>query len=224
MLETIVPRWTGTAIVAATGPSLTEEVAEICNGYNVVAVNDAYKLIPFAPVLYACDAAWWRHHKTCPGFTGEKWSTHDDRGNKKIDVAEAYGVHLVQGRKGGGFSTNPAFIHYGSNSGFQATNLAILFGATRIVLVGFDMRSVGGRQHFFGTHPTPLRQASSYSVFVRAFNEASHNMPPGVQIINATPDSALKCFPFVPLQEALYGLDRGTPSRAPEIRPDLQIA
>lgn len=206
MLETIVPRWAGTVIVAATGPSLTPEVAEICKDHGaIIAVNDAYKLLPDAPVLYACDNAWWRVHKGCPDFKGEKWSTHNPKGNDKLQVAKLYGLRLIAGRRGPGFSSDPSVIYYGDNSGFQAVNLAIHFGAKRIVLVGFDMRQVGSQQHFFGSHPHPLRRSSSYSVFVKAFHNASAAVPNGAKIINATPGSALKSFPFMSLQEALDG-------------------
>jgi hypothetical protein len=40
--------------------------------------------------------------------------------------------------------------------------LAFLFGAARIVLVGYDMREVDGRRHFFGSHPRPLRDGGSF--------------------------------------------------------------
>jgi hypothetical protein len=206
MLETIARRWSNTVIVAATGPSLTEDVAELCRDHRaIIAVNDAYKRLPFAPVMYACDAAWWRAHKGCPDFRGEKWSTHNPSGNDKREAARLYGVRLVAGKKAAGFSTDPAVIHYGNNSGFQAVNLAILFGAKRVVLVGFNMRREGNQEHFFGSHPAPLRRASSFGQFIAAFNEAAKQMPRGVEIINATSGSALGCFPYMPLQEALDG-------------------
>jgi hypothetical protein len=67
MLSPIEPRWRGaTCIVAATGPSFTAEVAEACRGYPTIAVNDAYRLFPWADILYASDGAW---------FAGERWSS-----------------------------------------------------------------------------------------------------------------------------------------------------
>lgn len=200
-IETIERRWPGaTVVVAAPGPSLTAAVAEQCRGYRTIAVQDAYKLLPWADVLFGCDASWWRVHKGCPCFAGEKWSSHGSPShNDKRTVADEYGVHLVQGVGRDGFSTDPARVHYGSNSGFQAVNLAILFGARRIVLVGFDMRLVGGKRHFFGDHPRPLKNRNDYRAFVRAFEKAARTVPAGVEILNATPGSAMKCFPMVDL-------------------------
>jgi len=203
LTEIINPRWTGLAIVAATGPSLTADIAEQLRGYNVIAVNDAYKLLPFAPVMYSCDVAWWKHHAGCMGFAGEKWSSHGLNANDKSQIAPKYGLRLVNGIYSKGFSLKNSTIHYGSNSGFQATNLAILFGATLIALVGFDMKIVGGKQHFFGAHPAPLNRVTAFGRFIEAFKIAAKHMPPGVQIVNCTPDSALTCFPYRDLKEVL---------------------
>lgn len=191
--------------MAATGPSLTQEVAERCRGFRVLAVNDAYRLMPFAEVLYCCDEEWWKVHNGCPRFIGEKWSSHSVRPgpeNDKISAAEKYGLRLVAGRDGEGFSFDPGVIHYGSNSGFQAINLALLMGARRILLVGFDMHSRNGR-HFFGDHPEPLSNALRLEGLVPYFQRAAELLPPSIEIVNCTPGSALDCFPMATLEEAL---------------------
>ena len=195
-------RWSQ-CIVAATGPSLTAQVAEQCVGQHVVAVNDAYRLLPWAEVLYACDPDWWDVHHGCPGFAGEKWSSHDPgNNNDKLAIATRYGLRLVGGRDGEGFSLDPSVINYGSNSGFQAINLAILMGAKRILLVGFDMHTRGPR-HFFGDHPEPLSNYMKFETLVPFFSRAAKLLPPSIEIVNCTPGSALDCFPMMALEEAL---------------------
>lgn len=186
--------------MAAPGPSLTDSVVREVreSRLRTIAVQDAYRVMPWADALYACNPSWWRVHRDCNGFAGEKWSTHEDGAihlNDKTDAARAWGVKLVGGRDGQGFSLDPGVIHYGSNSGFQAINLAILKGCTRIVLIGFDMRRVDGRSHFFGEHPDDLRRDTDYSAFIRPFELAAKALPPHIEILNATPGSALKCFP-----------------------------
>jgi len=204
--ETVVRRWHGdeTIVVAATGPSLTPDVAQAVAGYPVVAVSDAWRLIPEAAILYSCDAAWWRVHDGCRTFAGERWSCHggNDR-NDKAPIARDYGVRLVAGALGDTFSTDPTRIHFGNNSGFQAINLALLMGARRLVLVGFDMRVVDSKRHFFGDHPRPLSNAIDYRYFAPQFLAAARALAPDVTILNATPDSALKAWPIVPLGDAL---------------------
>lgn len=203
-LERAERRWSGRCIVAASGPSLTPEVAEMCRGERVIAVNDAYRLLPFADVLYACDAAWWDHHAGCRDFAGERWTSHSlSPKNDKTKAADRLDLRVIEGREAAGFSTDPARIHYASNSGFQATNLAILFGADPIILVGFDMRRIDGKSHFFGSHKAPLRESSQYGVWCSRFTTAAQMLGGSPTIINATPGSALKCFPMMPLPEAL---------------------
>lgn len=196
---TIEPRggWQS-CIVAATGPSLTPAVAAACHG-TVIAVNDAYRLLSGADVLYACDAKWWDVHGGCRDFAGERWSSHEAGNNDKLACAERYGLSLVAGAADEGFSLSPERIHYGSNSGFQAINLAILFGATRIALVGFDMHTPAGRKHFFGDHPAGLVNNGNYERFIPAFERAAAKLPAHIRIINCTPGSALRCFPMADL-------------------------
>lgn len=213
-LEHITPNWSGDpCIVAAPGPSLSAAVVRrlrfACwlQGWRLIAVQDAYRVLPFASAVYGCNPSWWRLHGDCGGHRGELWSTHEAgpdaaHDNDKSD-ARQYGVHLVRGRIGDGFSTDPAVIHYGSNSGFQAINLAVLKGCKRIVLCGFDMRQVAGRSHFFGEHPPAFGSPTDYSQFLPAFERAAKQLPEGVEIINATPGSALRCFAMMTLDDAL---------------------
>jgi hypothetical protein len=208
--EAVPPMWRGeAAIVAAPGPSLTPASVEACRlahargTHRIVAVQDAYRLMPWSDILYGCDPSWWKLHTGCPSFAGEKWSTHEKDTNDKTEAAGLYGLRVVAGKQGHGFSMDPAVIHYGMNSGFQSVNLTILLGVVRVVLVGFDMRTSGGKRHFFGDHPRPLHNSGQYATFISNFDRAARMMHPGVSIVNATPGSALKCFPMVPLADAL---------------------
>ncbi len=199
----------------------------------MIAVNDAWRMNPWADALYACDNKWWSQHEGCPLFGGEKWSSHDPRDedspNWKLPsqkhpnfwpegMAARYGLRLVEGRRVTieecHFSTDPAFINYGDNSGFQAVNLALLWGCKTIVLIGFDMQSTGGKHHFFGDHPPGIGQANQppFSKMIRFFERASTRLPDGVRIINATPGSALQCFEIMELADALDLLDPIAPS------------
>lgn len=202
--EPIARRWAGLCIVAATGPSLTPEVAEICCGHRVIAVNDAYRLLPWADTLYGCDVAWWLHHKGCPEFAGEKViSVHDKRRTAVYSTAKRYGLSVVEGRAGEVFSLDQQRIHYGANGGFQAINLAILRGANPIALVGFDFRG----SHFFGDHPAPLKNSSPsrFASWLEIMREAARTLPADIHIINCTPGSAIDCFPRCDLKEVLDG-------------------
>lgn len=204
-LERAERRWSGRCIVAASGPSLTPPVADLCRGERVIAVNDAYRLLPFADVTYACDAAWWEVHRL-NALSGEKWTSHSlSPKNDKTAIADKFGLHVIAGEDREGFSLDPSKIFYSSNSGFQAVNLAILFGASTIVLVGFDMRAVDRRTHFFGEHKSPLRASAPFGQWIGKFAVAAKMLGGTPRIINCTPGSALRCFPMMPLAEALAG-------------------
>ena len=97
-------------------------------------------------------------------------------------------------------------LHFGGNSGYQAVNLAFLFGAAKIVLLGFDMQRTNNRPHFFGKHPyhedenTPTKAmlkdwAEKFKVLAKDL-EAEQ-----VKVINATRETALDCFERVPLEQ-----------------------
>lgn len=165
-------------------------------------MNDAFRLVPDADLLYACDARWWDHHGGVREFTGEKW-TQDKAGGETC--AARHGLNVVRSVNGAVPSFEPDHIAQGKNSGFQAVNLAALLGARRIVLVGFDMGlAEDGRRHFFGDHPGRMNQPSPYKSFIRAFDEAApHYAARGVEVLNASRRSALACFPRVPLESIL---------------------
>lgn len=214
MIESVEPRWAGQrCIVAATGPSLTTRIADLCRAahergsYKIVVVNDAYRLLPFADVLYACDAKWWDVHKGCPDFFGEKWSSHSDGVNNKTVAAKKHGLKLVAGKAADGFSTDPAVIHYGNLSGFQAINWALLAIGFHghVDLVGFDMHARTGR-HFFGDHPKPLDNSCKYDVWVPKFETAQKMLPKTVEIVNCTPGSAIGCFRMSTLEKEIAGI------------------
>src|SRR4051812_43958873 len=59
-----VPRsWEGqTCVILAGGPSLKNENLALLDAYHprVIAINDSWKLRPYASVLYFCDLEWWQ--------------------------------------------------------------------------------------------------------------------------------------------------------------------
>lgn len=208
-------------IVAASGPSLKQYVVQAVrmarwlDGWRVLVVNDAVRSMPWADALYAADMHWWQQYQGVPEFQGMRYTSHgldpqfcDDKVSQ-LDCPTK--LHAVWAHPGQAFSTDPHGIHYGDppHSGFQAVNLALLLGASRVVLVGFDYQFVGGESHFFGDHPPGLRQVEepSYREMARAFDHVHVTVP----ILNASPTSALDVFPQVRLDEALRRPDHRLP-------------
>lgn len=193
-----------TAVMFATGPSLTEEVIEEVRPYHVAGkvrafgCNDSYKLIDYLDVFYACDGAWWdKHPKVLETLPPEchVW-TQEQR------VAQALHFNYINGVHKPDLSKKPDLIHYGSNSGYQQLNIAYLYGIRKFLLVGYNMQKVEGKSHFFGDHPSGLSQHSPYDRFVQFF--ASIDSEIRSTVINCTPNSALKnTFKNQSLTEAL---------------------
>lgn len=103
-----------------------------------------------------------------------------------------------------GLSKDPKGVQTGKNSGYQALNIAVLAGARRVILLGYDCKvGEGGKVHWFGDHPikTP---PSVFQEMVRTFRTAVAPLKEaGVEVLNCTPGSAINAFPKVPLESAL---------------------
>lgn len=115
------------------------------------------------------------------------------------------GITQLKLHKIGGLCTTPGEINSGreSSSGFQAINLAYHLGATRIVLIGYDMRHHGKQAHFFGDHPKAANFSNGPPTrFIPTFQTIRPKQY-GLEIINATPGSLVTAFPFMSLDEAL---------------------
>lgn len=182
------------------GPSLTQEDVDAVRGHaRVIAINDAYRLAPWADVLYAADAKWIDWHGGVPSFAGPKYSI--EGGHVQATTRPDWTVLRNTGLLG--LETDPSGLRAGFNSGFQALNLAYHLGATRVLLLGYDMKvGVDGRDHWFGSHPDGI--LSPYLQMIAAFDSLVEPLKDaGVEVINCTPDSALKFFPNAHIHDAL---------------------
>jgi hypothetical protein len=190
----------GGIVVAATGPSITQEQCDavVAAGLPVMAVSDAYRLLPQANYLYSCDPQWWdKHWDKVKLHPATKYTQSDEAAAKYTDLLRITGDHKP------GFSTKQNLIHFGNNSGFQAMNLAYLMGYRRMLLLGFDMGpGAKGESHFFGDHPPGLCRASNHQSFISEFRKINCEKL-GLTIINASPRSYLDCFTKLPLEKAL---------------------
>lgn len=197
-----------TAVLFATGPSLTEAVVDTVLTFRsrsmeplrLFGCNDSYRVVPALDVHYACDAKWWLiHYKELHDYhvTRGLWTQE-----AQMARAEYPKLHRIAGRSGGGLSTKQDLIHFGNNSGYQLINVAYLFGIKKMILCGYNMSVQDGKRHFFGDHPQGLNRSGNYTGFVSNFNTIKPDNL-GIEIINATPASALKAFPKMSLEKAL---------------------
>lgn len=137
------------------------------------------------------DGAWWEvhHAEVARTFRGERFSS--------CATSSRYGMKRLGGD---GHRFNPQ-----GNSGAAAILLALLMGARRVVLLGYDCQHTGGRAHWHGDHPpgtagnAGIRTLRKWPGQFRAVAKQAGAVP----IINCTRETALDVFPRGELEQAL---------------------
>ena len=184
-----------TCFILGGGPSIKDVDISLLNGRSVIAVNNAYKLAYFSEVLFF-GSCWWfeEHRKALESFPGLIVTTCQYEINTPNRV-----LHVRQRLNEFGLSNSPEYLTWNLNSGSCAVNLAIHLGAKRIVLLGYDMRQVDGRNNWHNDHDTSQdSNHNPYREFLLAWPYISRDAKKmNVQIINATPESDLTLFPIV---------------------------
>lgn len=209
--------WIGrTAVVIGSGPSLSDKQLDLVlkrhmppplaadtpwtaglGWPRVITVNNTLSLYPMADVAYFGDYMALRQYIDLRKESRAEWWTGSQAGAKR------WGLHWAKSCGKPGLGTER--VHLNGNSGFQAINLATLFGARKVVLIGFDMRrAADGRQHWFGEHPAPLVQTCLFDEWIHKSEAmAKDAREQGIDIVNCTPDSALTAFRRANLEEEL---------------------
>jgi hypothetical protein len=135
-------------------------------------------------------------------FLGEKYLAVADDFVFETAIPEA--TYILRQRSSIGLSTEPNRVHMGGgNSGFGAFNLAFLKQPKRIILLGYDYCSPG--QHWHGQYPWnqgPSRHGSLYGRWAEQFTHCIRQLKDaGVEVLNASPKSAITAFPKIELSE-----------------------
>lgn len=158
-------------VLLAPGPSMSQGLADSLRGGVVGAVSNCFQLAPWADFMVAQDRQWWQKHPEARHFQGRRFS-----GNRMIP-----GVERVE----------RSFTNW--NSGVLALQVCAQMGATHVRLYGFDMHGT----HFFGPYQNGLGNTTELrrKVHLKQYEDWARKNP-GLMVINCTPGSALRCFPF----------------------------
>ena len=210
-----VPReWVGeTVAVLGAGPSLTREQCEYLRGRcRIIAVNCSAiptvhsvtgehipAMAPFADVLYAGDQKWWGRY----GVQGLKFPGLKVTLRNGLKLPEVYSLAPSTRTP---FDPRRTHLCTGGNSGYQAISLAVHFGAARIVLCGFDVKAgPNGLKHYHGNHVGSLNKPQKYDYWIRHFGQLARYLTKrvGIDVVNCTPGSALRCFRTSTLEQEL---------------------
>lgn len=185
------------AACLGSGPSLTLADVEACRGLFVIAINDTVQWAPWANVLLGGDLKWWRWHQGCRSFAGLKYTAH------RAVLSEFPDVQVLQktGIEGAEFDVGK--IRTGWNSGYVAIQVAAQFGATSILLLGYDMQpSATGQHHWHGAHPDGSHP--QYRRCLAVFDTLADPLRErGIDVVNCSRSTALRTFPCRPLSSVL---------------------
>jgi hypothetical protein len=196
------PDWRGECIaIIASGPTAKKaNVGQLRDRIHVVAIKKSVELCPWAEIVYGCDPAWWFHRKGLPDFHGLKLSND-------LGACKTFGLqHVDIDRKTDGLlSGGCGRVGSGGNSGFQALNLVVQFGAVGILLVGFDMHGEGA--HWYGRNNWLNANNPDRWNFIRwkkAFDFAAPELKKrDIDVVNASPNSELNSFRRATIEQAL---------------------
>jgi len=189
---------------------------------HVIGINNAYQIGDWIDIVFFSDASWYAAHRlelakysalkvSCsPRFQGTNTKDHYS-GVKFLrkDSTRKLGIH-----------ENPKYISWNYNSGAGAISLAHHLGVKQIVLLGFDMQNDStDTSHWHGYHvekadrrardrkkrtKKPPRQA--YNRHLRGWPTiAKHAKKLGIEVLNASPRSAIKSLPKTTVKDVLYG-------------------
>lgn len=192
--------WPGqTVFIVGGGPSISEMNLHPLRGHRCIGVNDAFKLLPFVDVTWFTDCQWYKwNEEALSYYTG-----------LIVGAPRCLCPHprVLQLRRddASGISINPEVVKWNKNSGSSAINLAYHFGAKRVVLIGFDMRPQNGRHNWHNNHRHTPRETIYQDLFLEPYTQIAADAERlGLEILNATQNSALTVFPMVILEEVLY--------------------
>lgn len=190
-------------LIVASGPSAQSVPLADAQGLaRFVAINESWRLCPWADVLYGCDGAWWRKNNGLLAFGGLRVSQDATLLGRFPDV------HLVKCRRGIAriITDKTGEIGDGRTSLFQALNLVVRAGPPRVVgLVGADMTLEYGT-HWHGPHGDGLnnpREAMINRWRQNIDGVADQLSALGITVLNLSPISTLKAYRMATLQEFL---------------------
>ena len=232
----VPPMWRGeTVVIVASGPSLSDEQLALCRDRaRMIVINDNYLRAPWADLHYFCDSKWFnwsrdfespaqepfgreRALKLFHSFEGRRAALESAISVRPLEPTIKFLRNDSNKKKTttpGGICWEPDGLRTGRNSGYQTINLAYHTGASRVLLLGYDMHSSGANSHWFGKQPVmqagrPVKQSGDpdhavyASSYLPHFPTLARELVGKMEVINCTPNSALKAFPWRPLEDML---------------------
>lgn len=168
---------------------------------RVIVVNDNWKRVWNADILFAADASWWRQEgRHVPAdYRAERWSVDTE--------AAEFGCRIVGSFGGLGLMENHLGpqIRRGHSSGFMAIQMALRRRSSKVLLIGFDcMDGPSGQKHWFGQHRGALKRSQPFDVWIQDYMYMGRDCAQrGLRVINCSERTAIDAFPRSDLEAEL---------------------
>jgi len=200
-------------IIIGGGPSLEGFDWERLIPYRTIGCNDAYQLGPeVCDVCVFGDQKWFNAHKADlinfpnPVFTNQPF----------LHTSSPDWLRTMSRRPSGLYRQE---LGWGGNTGCIAINLALILGAKRVLLLGFDLKRGLKGQSNWHPHNVGVPNEASWKRFKIGFQQIACDLPkvfPGCSIFNLGPDSGLDVFPKMELDDVLETLKQKETQSEPE--------
>jgi hypothetical protein len=190
------PYWDDRPVaVIADGSSMIDFDFEKLRGAHVLAVKGSILDIPWADAGFGLGSySDWRD-KLAIVQSRVYWALPEDQ----LEPPPSKNITFLKRMSGQQLSDDPSVIYDGGTSGFGAMQICIHKRAKQIVLFGFD---------YDGSSSAPSGKwanwAEHFSVFVPYLAQQ------GINVVNACPSSAIRCFQKVALQDGIAICAKGS--------------
>lgn len=178
-------------IIIGGGPSLRGFDWELLNGRNTIGCNSAFRL-----GLRYCNRLFFTDLKFFEAFSTE---LAEYRGPIYTNCEALQNVSWLNvfPRKPKGLHKDAIGFNYSSGAG--AINLALILGARRVFLLGFDCFCTTPAQPNWHDYVIQKLDVGAYSNFILGFQSVAKTLSvfPGCEVYNVSDVSALKVFPTI---------------------------
>lgn len=177
-------------------PSAYTPYMKAIHNKHVIAINMAFKFGDWMDIVFFGDKKFYlpaqkdlAKHKALKVSCHSFFEKHPKIKYLKRDNAKPKGI-----------STRDGYVSWNANSGAAAISLAVQLGAKRIILVGFDMKLDDKDKHHWHTlykvkGNRPTKRSLPFDNHLSGFEQIEKDAKKlGVEIINASPESAIKEF------------------------------
>lgn len=188
-------------------PSVYSNYLKPLHNKHVIGINVAYLIGDWLDMVFFGDNNFFlQHMQGLADYPGLKVSC------SPVTIKHPWVKYLPRDtKKRRGISSNNRSVSWNHNSGAAAISVAAYTGANRIILLGFDMKlNNDKRQHWHDVYkrgvyddPNKLKKLPFYRHLAGFKFIAQDAARMGIEIINASPNSAISDFPKIAVSKLL---------------------